>query len=74
MEILLFVPFRLVFFPLLKILANEAASEGFSATINTVFIICIWKAITIRIIIFYNLNIINNNLYKVFEAFVMKRL
>lgn len=32
-------PFRLVCRPLLRIAANAAASDGFSATINAVFII-----------------------------------
>jgi hypothetical protein len=33
-----FVPFFDEFFPLLNIFANEAASEGFSATIRATFI------------------------------------
>lgn len=33
------VPFLVVFFPLLNIFANDAAREGFSATIKAVFIV-----------------------------------
>jgi hypothetical protein len=32
------LPFLELHFPLLKIFANDAANEGFSATINAVFI------------------------------------
>lgn len=38
-----FIPFLDEFFPLLKILAKEAAKEGFSATINTVFMLRIFN-------------------------------
>lgn len=33
------LPFLVVHFPLLKILARDAAKDGFSATINAVFIL-----------------------------------
>jgi hypothetical protein len=37
------MPFREVLEPLLKMFANDAASDGFSATIKTVFILKILK-------------------------------